>query len=226
MNKPIGKKNIVYETNAISNYFSQNRIAFKDFYKSEKNVLEKINWFDGIKILDVGCGCGGLGLALKQEFSISNYVGVDIHSKSIELAKKMNQHTGFRFINQDFLELQLEDQFDIVISFSCVDWNVETESMISKCWNLVKPGGKFIATFRLSNELQSIDKQSFQYINYEGEKKGEKAPYVVMGFQSFFDLIKTLNCSNVELSGYFNKPSSVAITNYSELFFCCVCLSK
>ena len=60
MNKPIGKKNIVYETNAISNYFSQNRIAFKDFYKSEKNVLEKINWFDGIKILDVGCGCGGL----------------------------------------------------------------------------------------------------------------------------------------------------------------------
>ena len=51
MNKPIGKKNIVYETNAISNYFSQNRIAFKDFYKSEKNVLEKINWFDGIKNL-------------------------------------------------------------------------------------------------------------------------------------------------------------------------------
>ena len=118
-----------------------------------------------------------LGLALKQEFSISNYVGVDIHSNLLSLQE--NESTlGFRFINQIF-ELQLEDQFDIVISFSCVDWNVETESMINKCWNLVKPGGKFIATFRLSNELQSIDKQSFQYINYEGEKKGEKAPMLL-----------------------------------------------
>ena len=49
-------KNITYKTNKLAKFFSNNRLTFDDFYKSEKVMLETIDWFENISVLDVGCG--------------------------------------------------------------------------------------------------------------------------------------------------------------------------
>ena len=89
----------------------------------------------------------------------------------------------------------------------------------------VKPGA-FIATFRLAQNSKSNDKESYQYINYNGKKKGELAPYVILSYEDIFKLGKKFNASKVKMSGYFREPSEVAVTSYDELFFCCVLFKK
>ena len=226
MSRPTTKKNITYKTDKITKYFSENRMSFESFYNSEKEMMKTIDWFPGITVLDVGCGCGGLGRSLNQEFGVTNYTGVDIHAGSIEMARLLNLDLGFSFVNSDLLEVEMNALFDVVVSFSCVDWNIETESMISKCWKMLKPKGTFLATFRLTKKNTGFDKKSYQYINYEGQKRGEIAPYVTASYNDLFNIGKKLECSNISLNGYFREPSPVAVTKYSELFFCCVAFTK
>ena len=71
------KKNISYKSRDISDYFP--KIVHSTFYGSEKDILSSVDWFDGISVLDVGCGCGGLGLALNK-IGVFDYTGIDIHS--------------------------------------------------------------------------------------------------------------------------------------------------
>lgn len=221
------EKNISYKSRNISDYFSRNRVSFDSFYESEKEILSSVDWFDGISILDVGCGCGGLGLALNKKFGVFNYKGIDIHSESIKIAINTNSIVGFSFENVDFMKFNASKcNFDVVTSLSCVDWNLETDAMISKCWSAVKPGGAFIATFRLAQNSNSDNRSSYQYINYNGKKEGELAPYVVLSYEDIFDLGKKFNASKIKMSGYFREPSEVAVTSYNELFFCCVLFQK
>ena len=39
--------------------------------------------------------------------------------------------------------------FDLVCSLSCIDWNIQFSEMLLAAWRHVKPGGNFVATFRL-----------------------------------------------------------------------------
>ena len=52
--------------------------------------------------------------------------------------------------------------------------------MLYELFAKVKPGGNLLVSLRLTNEKSINDiNQSYQYINYEGNKIGEKAPYVI-----------------------------------------------
>ena len=59
-------KNIAYQTDRLARYFGQNRIAWQQFYESERAIIEQLALSRDTEILDVGCGCGGLGLALRE----------------------------------------------------------------------------------------------------------------------------------------------------------------
>ena len=76
-------KNITYKTNKLAKFFSNNRVTFDDFYTSEKVMIETTDWFENISVLDVGCGCGGLGKALNEKFNVLSYTGIDINEQSI-----------------------------------------------------------------------------------------------------------------------------------------------
>ena len=116
------RKNISYKSRDISDYFSKNRISFDSFYEFEKDILSSVDWFDGISVLDVGCGCGGLGLALNKKFGVFDYTGIDIHSESPKIAKETNAIVGFSLKNNDFMKFDGgQRNFDVVTSLSCVD---------------------------------------------------------------------------------------------------------
>ncbi len=58
--------NIAYQTDEIARYFTQNRVSWAQFYESERVVIDRLGIKATDAILDIGCGCGGLGLALKE----------------------------------------------------------------------------------------------------------------------------------------------------------------
>lgn len=78
----------------------------KEIFKSEK-----------IRILDIGCGSGVIGLSLKKTFPNSEVDLIDISSKALEVAKlnaeKLNLEVNF--IESDVFE-KIKEKYDVIIS--------------------------------------------------------------------------------------------------------------
>ena len=222
-------KNITYKTDELAKIFTHNRITWSQFYDSERAIIEKLNLNKDTSILDIGCGCGGLGLALKERFGVENYTGVDINQIAAEQAKLMNQYANI--LCGDVLDLNKNilknKQFDVVFSLSCVDWNVCFSDMLKAAWDSVLPGGYFIGTFRLTTDQSSTDiETSYQYINSDEKKEGELAAYVVLNAQELIEQFKVFNPSEIQSVGYWGTPSAIAVTPYKTLCFSAFSLKK
>ena len=108
-------KNISYQTSEISNFYSKNRIKWLDFYDSERKVFEKVGFGEDVSVLDLGCGCGGLGFALKERFGITNYTGIDINKSAIDVAKSLNPQGNF--FNSDIADLNSNSKKVLILLF-------------------------------------------------------------------------------------------------------------
>ena len=99
--------------------------------------------------------------------------------------------------------------------------------MLDVAWKHVAPGGRFVATFRLTLE-EGVDdiNLSYQHINFDHLQEGELAPYVVLNFHGLIQLLKKFDPSEVKASGYWGAPAGSAITPYKSVCFAAFSVSK
>ena len=222
-------KNIAYQTDAIARYFATNRVSWAQFYPSERALISRLALDGGQRVLDVGCGCGGLGLALRERFGVRDYTGVEINAQAAYAARQLNPDA--RVIDGDILdasqrELQ-QEYFDVVFSLSCVDWNVRFADMLDAAWAHVRRGGHLVATFRLTLEEGCSDpERSYQFINFEGVKSGERAAYVVLNAAQLGRYLAEVAPARVLADGYWGTPSATAVTPYERLCFVAIAIRK
>jgi len=222
-------RNISYQTDQLARYFVQNRVAWAHFYESERVIIGQLSLDADRTVLDIGCGCGGLGLALRERFGVRKYTGVEINPQAAATGRAMNPEA--RILSGDILDLgngELRGSaFDVVFSLSCVDWNVCFDEMLAAAWSFVVPGGYLVATFRLTdgegcNEMG----RSYQYINYDGIREGECAPYVVLNAGSLLRRLYDFQPSEIHGFGYWGAPSKTAVTPYERLCFSAFSIRK
>ena len=61
---------------------------------------------------------------------------------------------------------------------------------------------------------------SFQYINFDGKKEGDKVNYGILGMHELVSAInKSKYVSKVYANGFEGKPSSNTVTNHKKLLF-------
>lgn len=219
--------NISYQTDKIAQFFSVNRVNWSQFYESEKKIINELQLKPDDQVLDIGCGCGGLGLALKEEFNVRKYTGVEINTLAATAARQLNSDANI-FIG-DILDLEVlrGKTYDVVFSLSCIDWNVEFSKMLNASWEHVNPGGHMVATFRLTTEQGCADaSKSYQFINYDGLMEGEKAAYVVLNIDSMLNQIMQFNPVKIKAFGYWGPPSVTAVTPYDRLCFTAIAIQK
>jgi SAM-dependent methyltransferase len=222
-------RNISYQTDQLARYFVQNRVAWEQFYESERVIIEQLNLDGRRTILDIGCGCGGLGLALRERFGVRKYTGVEINPQAAAIGSTMNPDA--RILSGDILELRKgelgADGFDVVFSLSCVDWNVCFDEMLAAAWSMVLPGGHLVATFRLTDGEGCNDLgRSYQYINFDGVREGECAPYVVINARSLLRRLRDFQPGEIRGFGYWGAPSKTAVTPYERLCFSAFSIRK
>ncbi|OWK74105.1 protein-(glutamine-N5) methyltransferase, release factor-specific [Flavobacteriaceae bacterium JJC] len=70
------------------------------------------------KILDIGTGSGIIPVVLKKHFPQSDVSAMDYSEKALETAKKnaVFHHAEINFIHQDYLNANLNEVYDIIIS--------------------------------------------------------------------------------------------------------------
>jgi 2-polyprenyl-3-methyl-5-hydroxy-6-metoxy-1,4-benzoquinol methylase len=112
-------------------------------------VVEKLGLEAGARVLDVGCGHGRHSLELaRRGFGV---VGVDLSSRSIELAGRAAAQEGLdvAFVRADARELAFEAEFDGAINlFTSVigyfDDESEDRRVIGGVARALRPGGSFL----------------------------------------------------------------------------------
>lgn len=70
-------------------------------------------------LLDVGCGCGILGLLLKRDFPSIEMHLLDIQKQNFDITKANAEHNKLEissFTCKDFLETKFEHKFDMIVS--------------------------------------------------------------------------------------------------------------
>ncbi|MFC3157884.1 release factor glutamine methyltransferase [Chryseobacterium arachidis] len=72
----------------------------------------------GLKILDIGTGSGIIPLVLKKHFPQAEVTSIDFSEKALETAKRNAafHQLDINFIHADYLNFNLNEQFDIIIS--------------------------------------------------------------------------------------------------------------
>ncbi len=120
-------------------------------------------------ILDIGCGCGVLGLLIKENFQV-NLTGIDIQKNSIFLSKinAKNNNLKAEFICDDFLRYKFDKKFDFIVSnppfykadnkqsknlskkISRFNDSLPLEDFVKKCNSLLKPRGELIFCYSSS----------------------------------------------------------------------------
>jgi len=160
---------------------------------------------------------------------VQKYVGVEISSEAAKIARILNPKACI--IDDDVLNLSSQElgTYDIVVSLSCIDWNVEFSAMLQKAWSMVSwGGGVIVLSLRLTKKdgVNDIGK-SYQFINFEGKKEGETAPYVVLNFSDWMKVAKSLpDISGIQAFGYYGTPSVTAVTAYERICFAVFALNK
>ena len=108
---------------------------------------ENINYFQDLKILDIGCG-GGL-ISEPMARLGATVTGIDASYKNIEVAKLHSKKSNLkiRYLNKSPEQLNEIEKFDVIFNLEIVEHVADVDLYISSCFKLLKKGGiMFTAT--------------------------------------------------------------------------------
>lgn len=130
-------------------------IAYFNKEKNNKNPIfldrfHKIK-FEGLKVMDLGCGHGALSIDLALK-GAKEVIGIDLDADRVNFATE-NLKLNYRDLEDritfkciDFEKLE-DNSFDIIISKASFEHIIDLDLLIIKMKNKLKIGGKIITGF-------------------------------------------------------------------------------
>lgn len=99
----------------------------------------------GKRVLDVGCGYGGVLAALAEKHPLSRALGLDLDPEMV-LHGRARCPAGVILENRDFFALEGET-FDLILLRDVLEHIVDVEGALGKAARLLAPGGLVYASF-------------------------------------------------------------------------------
>ena len=122
--------------------------------------------FDGLSLLDIGCG-GGL---LTEPMSRLGFaaLGVDPSAKNIAIAQNHAQRTGapvrYRAATAEAL-LAEQQAFDVILNMEVIEHVADLQGYLGTCSQLLKPGAlMFVATLNKTLKSLALAKIGAEYV--------------------------------------------------------------
>jgi phosphoethanolamine N-methyltransferase len=127
----------------------------------------------GLKVLDIGCGTGGIALALATDFGAAKVIGIDVEAPVLATANKRAAARGLmdrvEFIKVEPGPLPFGDgEFDLVFSKDAMIHIPDKEALFADVMRLLKPGGWFAASDWLSSHDGDPSPVMKRYMEAEG----------------------------------------------------------
>ena len=140
-------------------------------------ICRKLRLRPGERLLDIGCGWGGLVLYAAQHFGVDAY-GITLSEPQAELARQRIQQAGLaercRVEVRDYRDVNQPGSFDKIVSVGMFEHVGEALLPVyfKQAWSVLRPGGVFLNHGIASNmSIPNLGKDSFarHYVFPDGE---------------------------------------------------------
>jgi SAM-dependent methyltransferase len=134
----------------------------------------------GCSVLDIGCGAGGIDIALVRDHGAGYVTGLDVEDPVLARARSLVADAG--------LERQIglikvapgplpfpPDSFDVVFSKDSIVHIPDKHALMAEVFRVLKPGGRFVASDWLIG-TETVSRQMAAYIAAEGLDFGMATP--------------------------------------------------
>ncbi|XDZ66839.1 methyltransferase domain-containing protein [Alphaproteobacteria bacterium LSUCC0684] len=135
-------------------------------------VLKGID-LKGMRVLDIGCGCGGAAFHLLRQHGADTVMGIDIEplviARATELAMKyqLQSRAGFNTVEPGPLPFD-EDSFDVIFSKDAFLHIPDKEALMRDCARILRPGGIIAASDWMRIDDNPPSPEMREYIKSEG----------------------------------------------------------
>lgn len=145
-----------------------------------ERVLARVE-IEGRRVLDLGCGSGGITLFIARRFNPGQIVGFDVELPVIEQARHRATKAGLagqvEFTQGPPGSLPFPDEsFDIVFSKDAMVHIADKEALFAEIFRVLKPGGTFAASDWLISHDDEPTADMKAYIAAEGLSFGMASP--------------------------------------------------
>lgn len=126
--------------------YNQHSISQKD---SASNLMKFVQIKDGTKVLDVGCGDGKITAEIAKNIPNGAVVGADISASMIEFAKTAfseESYPNLKFRLKDAQNLDFNEEFDIIFSFTTLQWIQDHNAFLKGAYQSLKALGTLAIT--------------------------------------------------------------------------------
>lgn len=122
-------------------------------------VLSLLGNYQGMHLLDIGCGYGGTA-RLAARKGAGSVTGITLSQKQFDFARDHVKHLPLEFILGDWLKNDFPDNvFDGAFSIECFSHVTNKKKFFDEVRRTLKPGGKFVMAAWLSGEkLSNLNK--------------------------------------------------------------------
>jgi ubiquinone/menaquinone biosynthesis C-methylase UbiE len=123
----------------------------------------------GCTVLDIGCGVGGVDIALVEEHAAGQVVGVDVQQELVSLAVArvaaagMADRVGFVRIDPGPLPFD-ESSFDVVFSKDAIIHVEDKEELYREAFRVLCPGGRLFVSDWLRGEDDALTGQVEEFV--------------------------------------------------------------
>lgn len=210
-------------------YWINHRSKISDLYDSEKHFFVE-SAKNASSLLDIGCAAGGSALFSRELNANSKYIGIDISSEMITSAIARLKHLpNTDFLHFDGYKIPLKNnEVDFSFSFGVFHHLNHWKEMVQEILRVSKNEALF--DIRLWENATLIDSSvSYQKLALDGEwDQVSIIPYNIISLTDFYLLAKELKAMGISTKayGYYQKPTSLAVTPAKEVLMLSVLLIK
>lgn len=145
-----------------------------------RKIVEEVD-FAGKEVLDIGCGTGGIGLFLTEQFDPASFTGIDVENGLIVRANAEAEKRGLQdkaqFISVEPGPLPFDSStFDVVFSKDAMIHIADKESLFQEIFRVLKPGGIVAACDWMSSTDGPFSEELKTYIALEDLGFGMASP--------------------------------------------------
>lgn len=129
-------------------------------FKWASKYIEKLKLKGNEKILDIGCGDGRITALIAKSISNGYIIGIDNSISMLEIANQVKDNSknqNLKFIKCAATELNFDNVFDYIVSFSCFHWLSDHLVVLKNIEKALKPNGRIFLYFAPDHGSNRLD---------------------------------------------------------------------
>ncbi|MCX8492363.1 MAG: class I SAM-dependent methyltransferase [Cyclobacteriaceae bacterium] len=140
----------------------------------------------GKHVLEIGSGRGGGAKHVASHYKPASYVGLDIAASAVDLANKIHQVSGLKFIQGSAEKIPLADNsIDVVLNVESSHGYGNVDTFLNEVRRVLKPGGKLLMVdFRNSVENMTIFQNQIKNSGLQQLSQEDITPNVVQSIET------------------------------------------